>query len=549
MAALYSNKGYYGGRYYVEKSSSTVQPTGSGLGTINGDGSSTLMTINGDTITVSRSQSSGSADTSGDAMVTVKITGQRPSGSGAGGSFTFAYPNNYSPAGGQSDGTQSSNAAALLAGAKAAADLAAAALSAAKTAADDAAASAAAAKTAADNAAASAAAAITAADDAASDAADAFTAAEKAADAAATAQIAANDATDEASVADLGATNAADAAVAAGKSASTAADTATGSTTAAKEAVANAQEKADAATTANALAQSATTTADQANKNAQSVALAADETRSSLNIGGEEHTQTKTVLVDGVKTGDGIVVNSVGQKMTWVQKVVYDIKSFATTVTDAISNAVGNFSSSPGQSSGSWSLPWGSSDLSGGASNAQYISAGLETGLDAAGKVSGAALVPSNASQLDRVKAIMSAKNLDAAYDTIEVTTSKSATAISNYGLKYAGIIKALPGLGIGLTVIEESDRFNRASGFIETGNVIATGAINATLDGGATSSGSWAGAYAGALVGSAFGPLGTIIGGAAGMVIGGVVGHRAYDANIAPIIRANLIGEKFRDE
>jgi YD repeat-containing protein len=549
MAALYSNKGYYGGRYYVEKSSSTVQPTGSGLGTINGDGSSTLMTINGDTITVSRSQSSGSADTSGDAMVTVKITGQRPSGSGAGGSFTFAYPNNYSPAGGQSDGTQSSNAAALLAGAKAAADLAAAALSAAKTAADDAAASAAAAKTAADNAAASAAAAITAADDAASDAADAFTAAEKAADAAATAQIAANDATDEASVADLGATNAADAAVAAGKSASTAADTATGSTTAAKEAVANAQEKADAATTANALAQSATTTADQANKNAQSVALAADETRSSLNIGGEEHTQTKTVLVDGVKTGDGIVVNSVGQKMTWVQKVVYDIKSFATTVTDAISNAVGNFSSSPGQSSGSWSLPWGSSDLSGGASNAQYISAGLETGLDAAGKVSGAALVPSNASQLDRVKAIMSAKNLDAAYDTIEVTTSKSATAISNYGLKYAGIIKALPGLGIGLTVIEESDRFNRASGFIETGNVIATGAINATLDGGATSSGSWAGAYAGALVGSAFGPLGTIIGGAAGIVIGGVVGHRAYDANIAPIIRANLIGEKFRDE
>jgi hypothetical protein len=195
--------------------------------------------------------------------------------------------------------------------------------------------------------------------------------------------------------------------------------------------------------------------------------------------------------------------------------------------------------------------------LAEGASNAQYVSAMLDSGLEAGGKAAGAAkLLPAGALQQARVEALMSTKNLEAAQALIKGPTAKSALAMAEYGGKYAGTFKALPYLGATLSIAEEANRVYRADGWQETTKVASVGVGNYFADGAVTTGGAWAGAKAGAFGGAVFGSFVPVVGTGVGALVGGVVGtiggavggHWFYDSKIAPEVRAKVIGEKFRD-
>ncbi len=197
------------------------------------------------------------------------------------------------------------------------------------------------------------------------------------------------------------------------------------------------------------------------------------------------------------------------------------------------------------------------SSLAEGASNAQYVSAMLDAGMDAGGKAAGAAkLLPAGALQQARVEALMAAKDLQAAQGLIKGPTAKSAFAMAEYGTKYAGAFKALPYLGATLSVAEEANRVYRADGWQETTKVVAVGTGNYFADGAVTTGGAWTGAKAGAAGGAIVGSFIPFVGTGAGAVVGGLVGaiggavggHWLYDTYVATEVRAQVIGEKFRD-
>ena len=181
---------------------------------------------------------------------------------------------------------------------------------------------------------------------------------------------------------------------------------------------------------------------------------------------------------------------------------------------------------------------------------APAISETLSRGGTALVKAAGAQkLLPARSLQQAHIEKVMVANEIKDAQAVIKGANAKSAVAMVESAAKLGKFTKGVAFVGDAATFIEESQRLSRAVGAVEQRQVVQAGATNYILSKGVSTGGAVGGAYIGAGIGSIVPGPGTIVGAAIGGIAGAVFSGLGYDEAVAPVVRAKIAGEKFRDD
>ncbi|MFV1922206.1 MAG: LysM peptidoglycan-binding domain-containing protein [Methylotenera sp.] len=191
-------------------------------------------------------------------------------------------------------------------------------------------------------------------------------------------------------------------------------------------------------------------------------------------------------------------------------------------------------------------------DSSGFSTIAEYGQIVVDDGVNALGKSKGA-VVLNRAKPLhnELTKSIMLSDDLRSAQDLIKSPNAKSAVAMAEFATKNKVLLKGVPLLGDGLTVIEEGSRMLKADSAEQRAKLGAVATFNYVGDKAVTGLGATQGAYAGATLGAFTGPLSPVavpVLAVVGGVSGAVFAHWSYSKVAAENLRATFVGEQFRD-
>lgn len=157
---------------------------------------------------------------------------------------------------------------------------------------------------------------------------------------------------------------------------------------------------------------------------------------------------------------------------------------------------------------------------------AEYGQVAVEQGANALGKSKAAVkLHPAGALQKPLSKSIMLADGLENAQALVKSPNAKSAIAMAEFAAKNKVLLKSVPVLGDGLTVIEEGQRMLKAETGVQRARLGAVATFNFFGDKAVTGLGASSGAYLGAVAGAATGPFAPVaipVFAVAGGVLGG---------------------------